>query len=108
MQKPDGGRRLRPDASARQMKIAAWLTARAVAERGIPCTVRPGQAQVFLLRPDADKVWVSLWKPWLKSFAERPVSIAYGTGPGEKEPAETIRQALLAAKVEAEAVPAAR
>jgi hypothetical protein len=93
--KADGGLRLQRDSAAWNMKVERWMSSDELARQGIACEVKALQAQVFLLRPKADRVWVSLWKPSLKTFAELPITVAYGTGPGEKEAAETVRTALV-------------
>jgi hypothetical protein len=94
MKKSDGGLRLRPDPAACRPKIDHHMSAEQLARQGIPCRVRPLQAQVFLIRPAAAKTWVSIWKPSLQGFVQRPVTIAYGTAPGEKPAAEAIRAAM--------------
>ena len=106
MKKPDGGLRLRPDPAARAAKIDRWMTAAEIATAGIGCEVPPLGARVFLLRPKADRVWVSLWKPSLAAFAAQPVTVAYGTGPGEKEAADAIRAALASLGCKADVSPA--
>jgi hypothetical protein len=100
--KADGGLRLRPDPAQRELKIDRWMSSAQLAQQGIPCRVRPLQAQVFLIRPAAAKTWVSLWKPSLKTLGQHPATIAYGTGTGEKAAAEAIRAALVSLGVQAE------
>jgi hypothetical protein len=100
--KSDGGLRLRPDPSAWNMKIDRWMSTDEIANQGIACEIKPLQAQVFLLRPKADRVWVSLWKPSLKTFAELPITVAHGTGAGEKDAAEALRATLASLGVKAD------
>jgi len=102
MKKSDGGLRLRPDPAARPMKIDGWASAESIAQEGLACEVRPLQAQVFLLRPKTERVWVSIWKPSLKTFAAQPVTVAHGTAPGEKQAAEAIRETLTSLGVKAD------
>ena len=104
---PDGGPALKRDPAARRIRIGQTMVSQQLAEQGIPCSVKPGQAQLFLIRPADAKVWVSIWKPSLKGFVKRPVTIAYGTGQGEKAGAEAIQAALAKAGVDAPVVPAA-
>jgi hypothetical protein len=104
--KPDGGPMLKNDPAARQLKINYQLSAQQIAQQGIPCVVRPRQAQVFLIRPLEPKVCVSIWKPWLRSFVQHPLTIAYGTGAADKAGAEAIRAALSKGGVPAGLAPA--
>ncbi|MGA2066083.1 MAG: beta-galactosidase [Thermoguttaceae bacterium] len=108
MKKSDGGLRLRPDPAAWNMKIERWMSGDEIARQGIACEVQPLQARVFLLRPKADRVWVSLWPPSLAAFAELPITIAYGTGPGEKDAAGSLRAALASLAVKADVAAAGR
>jgi len=94
VKKPDGGLRLRSDPSARRVKIDHRISSQELAERGIPCDVKPSQAQVFLIRPANARVWVSMWKPSLRGLVRRPLAIAHGTGAGERPGAEAIQAAL--------------
>jgi len=107
MRKADGGIRLKEDPANRQTRIDYTLSAQQLADGAIQAEIAPLQARVYLLRPAAEKVWVSIWKPSLTAFVRRPVTIAYGSSPADKSGAETIREALAKVGVKASAVPAA-
>jgi hypothetical protein len=104
--KPDGGWTLQPGPAARRLKVDRVMSSQQLADQGVPCEAKPGQGQVFLIRPANAKVWISIWPPSLKGFVKRPVTIAYGTGQGEKAGAEAIQAALAKAGVKAPVVPA--
>ncbi|MCL2645857.1 MAG: beta-galactosidase [Phycisphaerales bacterium] len=99
--KPDGGMTLKSDPAGRDMQINFQLSAQQLAQQGIPCTVPPRQAQVFLIRPLEQKVWVSIWRPWLQSFVKHPLTIVYGTGPADQSSAQQIQAALAKAGIQA-------
>jgi len=103
----DGGWRHKSDPAARRLKIDHRLSARQLAEKGVACRIAPGQARALLLRPLAEKVWVSIWPPALAAFARRPVTIAHGTAPEDRSGAETLRAALAKAGAKVAVSPAA-
>ncbi|MCL2641696.1 MAG: beta-galactosidase, partial [Phycisphaerales bacterium] len=87
----------------RQSAIAMILSAKEIAEKGIPTTVKPRQSQIWLIRPMNEKVWSSIWPGSLGEFARgglgkeaRGTTIAYGTGPADKTAAEKIAAAITA------------
>ncbi len=95
VKKEDGGWALKPDDAARRSRIMARLDAREIAEKGIAAEIAPNQAQVFLIRPLRDKVWVSIWKPSLKAFIRRPVTVVHGAADASgKKQAERIMATL--------------
>ncbi|MCL2646598.1 MAG: beta-galactosidase [Phycisphaerales bacterium] len=104
--RPDGGPTLKPNAAARETKIDLQLSADQIAKQGIPCNVAAGQSQVFLIRRADDKVWVSIWKPWLKAFAQRPLTIVYGTAPADKSGATDIQATFAKLGITATVIPA--
>lgn len=105
--KPDGGQTLAPPpAEVRQSKIMATLSAQQLSQQGVACQIKPRQAQVFLLRPMRDNVWVSIYPGALGEFSRRGVSVAYGTGPSDKAGADKIVAAIVAKGFKAQAVPA--
>ncbi|MCL2645855.1 MAG: beta-galactosidase [Phycisphaerales bacterium] len=98
----------------RQSAIAMVLSAKDIAEKGIPTTVKPRQAQLWLIRPMNEKVWSSIWPGSLGEFARggigkeaRGTTIAYGDGPSDKPAAEKIAAAITAKGFPATVVPAA-
>ncbi|MFB3893885.1 MAG: beta-galactosidase [Phycisphaerae bacterium] len=104
--KEDGGWALKEEPSQQAVKIDYRMTAKDLSENGIPCDIQPEQAQMFLLRPMDDKVWVSIWKPSLKWFIKKPVTVVYGSDPGEKTGASAIQSALAKSGVQAAVVDA--
>lgn len=104
--KPDGAIALKDDPAALRVKVDYVMTAQELADKGIPCEIAPAQGRVLLLRPMEKKVWASFHAPSLKVFAQRGVTVAYGSGEGEKAAAESIQAALARAGAAATAVPA--
>ena len=106
--KADGGPTLAPIAAAqRASKIDAVMTAEQIATKGLPCTVKPRQAQVWLIRPMSQKAWVSIWPGALGEFCRRGVTVAYGSGPSDKAGAEKVAAAVTAKGFAASVVPVA-
>ena len=103
----DGGLELDKQPATLRTSIAHRLTARQLTEAGIPCELPPRQARVLLLRPTAQNVWISMWKPSLVGFVKRPITVAHGTAPEDKAGAAAIRVALARAGVAATITPAA-
>jgi len=106
VKKEDGGWALKGNPSQRGIRIDYRMTSTDLSVKGIPCDIQPQQAQVFMLRPIDDKVWVAIWRPSLKWFVKRPVTIAYGNDSGEKAGALAIQSALAECGVRAEMVEA--
>ena len=106
MKKADGGQRLKSDSAARRVKIDYKLSAAQLASGTITVDIAPKQARVYLIRPAAPKVWVSIWRPSIAGFLWHPVTVAYGTGPADKPAAEAISAALAKVGVKATLVPA--
>ena len=108
VKKKDGGWALKPNPSQRGIKIDYRVTSTDLAVKGIPCEIQPQQAQIFMLRPIDDKVWVAIWRPALKWFVKRPVTVAYGSDSDEKAGALAIQSALAKCGVRAEMVEAGK
>jgi len=108
--KADGSIRLREDAANRQSGISYTLSAQQLGDGAITADIAPLQARVYLIRPAAQKVWVSLWKPSLQAFLARStnsLAIAYGTDAADKSGAEALAAALTGLGVKATPLPAA-
>ena len=98
----------------RQSAVAMVLSAKDIAEKGIPTTAKARQAQIWLIRPMSEKVWTSIWPGSLGEFARggqgkeaRGTTIAYGTGPSDKPAADKIAAAITAKGFPVNVVPAA-
>ncbi|MCL2639767.1 MAG: beta-galactosidase [Phycisphaerales bacterium] len=98
----------------RQSAVAMVLSAKDIAEKGIPTTVKARQSHIWLIRPMSEKVWSSIWPGSLGEFARggagkeaRGTAIAYGNGPADKSSAEKIAAAIVARGFPATVVPAA-
>ncbi|MFB3893853.1 MAG: beta-galactosidase [Phycisphaerae bacterium] len=105
--KADGGIRLASDPANRRPKIDYTLSAQQLADGAITADIAPIQGRVYLIRPAAQKVWVSIWRPSLASFIARPVVIAYGRDAADKSAADTIAAALTKVGIKPTLMPAA-
>ncbi|MCL2639766.1 MAG: hypothetical protein FWD53_02880, partial [Phycisphaerales bacterium] len=97
----------------RKSAVTMVLSAKEIAEKGIPTTAGPRQAQIWLIRPMSEKVWCSIWPGALGEFVRggideeaRGTTVAYGNGPADKAAAEKIAAAIVAKGFEAVVMPA--
>ncbi len=103
--KADGGLTIKPDPQASVMKVLATLSNEQLAKDGIACDVAPREARILLIRPANENTWVSVYKPTLTWLVHKPLTIAYGTSPADKNGAESLRVALEKVGVKVEVTP---